>query len=45
MFIESLCSCHAITRVKDRMIGDPLDVKMFQATGWILDEEIKVRRR
>ena len=23
------------------MIGDPLDVKMFQATGWILDEEIK----
>jgi len=29
MFIESICSCHAITRVKDRLIGDPLDVKMF----------------
>lgn len=22
------------------LIGDPLDVKMFEATGWILEEQI-----
>lgn len=38
LFLESLASCHSITYVNDELIGDPLDVKMFQATGWILEE-------
>ena len=38
IFLESIASCHSITYVNGELIGDPLDVKMFQATGWILDE-------
>jgi len=26
--------------VNNSLIGDPLDVKMFQATGWILEEPV-----
>ena len=39
LFLESMASCHSITYVDDDLIGDPLDVKMFQATNWILDED------
>ncbi len=38
LFVECLASCHSITRVKEKLIGDPLDIEMFNATGWILDE-------
>jgi cation-transporting P-type ATPase 13A2 len=38
LFLEALATCHSITYVKDELIGDPLDVKMFQATGWLLEE-------
>ena len=33
-----MASCHSITRVNGEMIGDPLEVKMFESTGWILEE-------
>ena len=33
-------SCHQITYVKGELIGDPLDVRMFQATKWVLNEDI-----
>lgn len=38
IFIESMASCTAITYVHEELVGDPLDVKMFQSTGWVLDE-------
>lgn len=38
LFLEGLASCTAITYVNGTLIGDPLDVKMFQATDWILEE-------
>ena len=38
LFLEGLASCHSITYVNGELIGDPLDVKMFQATGWLLEE-------
>ena len=38
-FLEGIASCHSITYVDGELIGDPLDVKMFQATGWVLEEE------
>lgn len=38
LFLESLACCCGVTYVNGGLIGDPLDVKMFQATGWILDE-------
>jgi cation-transporting ATPase 13A2 len=36
--LESVASCHSITYVNGELIGDPLDVKMFEATNWVLDE-------
>ena len=38
LFVECLASCHGITRVGGKLIGDPLDIEMFNDTGWILDE-------
>ena len=36
--MEALASCHCITYVHNELIGDPLEVKMFQSTEWILEE-------
>ena len=33
-----MASCAAITYVNGNLVGDPLDVQMFQSTGWTLDE-------
>ncbi|XP_077288142.1 polyamine-transporting ATPase anne boleyn isoform X2 [Arctopsyche grandis] len=30
--------CHSLTVLDDQITGDPLDVKMFESTGWILEE-------
>jgi len=38
LLLEAMASCTAVTVVNGRLVGDPLDVQMFQATGWILDE-------
>lgn len=38
LLVEGLASCHSITRVNGELIGDPLDIEMFNSTGWILDE-------
>lgn len=35
---EVMASCHSITNVDDELIGDPLDIKMFDSTGWELNE-------
>jgi cation-transporting ATPase 13A3/4/5 len=37
---EAMASCHAITWVGDELVGDPLEIKMFQSTDWILDEVV-----
>ena len=33
-----LASCHSLTLIDGNIIGDPLDQKMFAATGWLLEE-------
>ena len=38
IYVECLSSCHGITSVDGKLIGDPIDVKMFEACGWILKE-------
>jgi len=38
MFVEAMASCTAITYVDGELVGDPLDVQMFKATGWHFDE-------
>ena len=37
-----MASCHAITYVNDELIGDPLEIEMFNTTGWVLDESVKL---
>ena len=38
LFVEALACCCAVTYVNGNLIGDPLDVKMFESTDWVLDE-------
>ncbi|XP_058876833.1 polyamine-transporting ATPase 13A3, partial [Acipenser ruthenus] len=33
-----MAACHSLTRIEGRLSGDPLDLKMFEATGWVLEE-------
>ena len=39
LFIECLACCQGATKVKGQLIGDPIDVEMFQSTGWELIED------
>ena len=39
LYIECLACCQGITRVDGKIIGDPIDVEMFESTGWTLIEE------
>ena len=39
LFIECLACCQGATRVNNELIGDPIDVQMFNSTGWDLIEE------
>ena len=41
LYIECLACCQGITRVKGKLIGDPIDVEMFEGTGWELIEEVE----
>jgi cation-transporting ATPase 13A3/4/5 len=36
--LYALATCHALKLIDGEVIGDPLDVKMFEYTGWTLDE-------
>lgn len=36
--LELMATCHALTYVKGVISGDPLDLRMFEATGWKLVE-------
>ena len=38
LLAEAMASCTAITHVNGTLVGDPLDIQMFEATGWTLDE-------
>ncbi|KAI0305581.1 P-type ATPase [Multifurca ochricompacta] len=37
-FIYALATCHQLKVVNGEVIGDPLDVKMFQFTKWMIEE-------
>jgi cation-transporting ATPase 13A2 len=36
--LYALATCHALRLINGEIIGDPLDIKMFEYTGWTLDE-------
>lgn len=33
-----MATCHSLRLVDDELVGDPLDLKMFEFTGWSFDE-------
>ncbi|KAI0633895.1 Ca-transporting ATPase [Trametes polyzona] len=37
-FLYALATCHSLKKVAGEVIGDPLDVKMFEFTKWTLEE-------
>ena len=37
-FLYALATCHQLKVVNEEIIGDPLDVKMFQFTKWLIEE-------
>ncbi|KAM3866042.1 polyamine-transporting ATPase 13A3-like [Diretmus argenteus] len=37
-FVTCMATCHSLTKIEGELSGDPLDLKMFNATGWILEE-------
>ena len=39
LYFECLTSCHCLSIINNKIIGDPIDVKMFQNTDWILEEK------
>ncbi|CAG0881036.1 unnamed protein product, partial [Darwinula stevensoni] len=41
----ALATCHSLTMVDNQLTGDPLDVKMFNATKWILFVWSHLRKR
>lgn len=36
--LYGMVTCHSITRMSGELKGDPLDLKMFESTGWVLEE-------
>ena len=39
--LNTMASCHSLSVVEDSTIGDPLDLKMFEFTGWSYEEKVK----
>uniref|UniRef100_A0A3Q3KJN8 Polyamine-transporting ATPase 13A3 n=1 Tax=Mastacembelus armatus TaxID=205130 RepID=A0A3Q3KJN8_9TELE len=37
-FVACMATCHSLTKIEGQLSGDPLDLKMFEATGWTLEE-------
>lgn len=37
-FLHALATCHSLKMLEGEVIGDPLDVKMFEFTKWTLEE-------
>uniref|UniRef100_A0AAY4CGT8 Polyamine-transporting ATPase 13A3 n=1 Tax=Denticeps clupeoides TaxID=299321 RepID=A0AAY4CGT8_9TELE len=37
-FVACMATCHSLTKIDGQLSGDPLDLKMFEAAGWILEE-------
>ena len=37
-FVEALISCNCLTKIKGTILGDPIDLEMFNSTGWKFEE-------
>jgi cation-transporting ATPase 13A2 len=37
-FLQALATCHSLKVVNGEILGDPLDARMFEFTGWTIEE-------
>lgn len=35
--LHALAACHAVTLLRGQLVGDPMDIKMLESTGWRLE--------
>jgi cation-transporting ATPase 13A3/4/5 len=35
--IAAMATCHSLTLIDGELSGDPLDIKMFEATQWVME--------
>ena len=40
-YLECMASCHSVTQLNEKFLGDPLETEMFWQTEWVLDEDEK----
>ena len=33
--LTSMAACHSLTIIEEKLVGDPLDLIMFEATEWV----------
>uniref|UniRef100_A0A8C3VY99 Polyamine-transporting ATPase 13A2 n=1 Tax=Catagonus wagneri TaxID=51154 RepID=A0A8C3VY99_9CETA len=36
--LRALATCHTLSWLQDTPVGDPMDLKMVESTGWVLEE-------
>lgn len=39
-FVACMATCHSLTKIEGELSGDPLDLKMFGATGWVRSHRV-----
>ncbi|XP_065220053.1 polyamine-transporting ATPase 13A3-like isoform X2 [Planococcus citri] len=37
-FLYAMVTCHTLTIIREKLCGDPMDLKIFESTGWQLEE-------
>ena len=40
-FVQGMATCHSLTTIEGKLSGDPIDVIMFEGTGWSLEETVE----
>ncbi|MCJ1260209.1 hypothetical protein MMC22_000068 [Lobaria immixta] len=40
--LYTMATCHSLHKVEGELVGDPLDVKMFEFTGWSFEESRQI---
>eukprot|EP00117_Sycon_ciliatum_P023123 scpid7000/ scgid19742/ Probable cation-transporting ATPase 13A3 len=38
LLLHCMATCHSLNIIDDELVGDPLDLKMFEATKWVFEE-------
>jgi cation-transporting ATPase 13A2 len=38
LFLEAMTSCHSMIYIEKNLVGDPLDMRMFEHTKWTITE-------